>query len=201
MTRIKLCGLMAPEDARIANELMPEYVGFVYAKGSKRYRGQAVYEGLREILNPDIISVGVFKDNDPEEIADAVNSGAISVVQLHGAEDEAYIKALKDKLNVIIIKTLGVGPGFDPEKAAYCSADFLMFDTPGGGSGKTFDHSILNGIDRPFFLAGGLNPHNVGHIIETVHPYAVDVSSGIETDGKKDPKKMRAFVEAVRGCD
>lgn len=198
MTKIKLCGLMSPEDMDYVNELMPEYVGFMYVRESKRYRRQAEFMQFRERLNPKIISVGVFKDQDPALIEEAVKSGAINVIQLHGSEDESYIKGLRGKLNVNIIKAFALNDEQSAKAANESTADFILLDAPGGGSGKSFDHRLLEHVKRDYFLAGGLNPDNVAGLVKEYSPFAVDVSSGIESGNIKDHAKMRAFIRAVR---
>lgn len=198
MTKIKLCGLRRIEDIRAINELEPDYIGFVFARKSKRYvsPGEAIL--FRKSLKESIVSVGVFVDSPLEEVASIIKSGAISVAQLHGSEDEEYINVLREMADCKIIKAFGIGSKEDVLRANNSISDFCLLDTPGGGTGKTFPHNLLDYMERPYFLAGGLNSENVGELIEKYHPFGVDVSSNIETDGVKDSVKMKAFVEAVR---
>ena len=140
-------------------------------------------------------------DADIDFIADLVSCGIIDVAQLHGSENEEYIKRLRDKIantsninTCRIIKAFNINHMNSLDEAENSSADYIMLDS-GKGSGVTFDWSVLSGLTRPYFLAGGLSPDNVGEVIKTLHPYAVDVSSGVETDGVKDADKMRRFVE------
>jgi len=192
MTRIKFCGLKTLEDIFFANELLPEYVGFVFAPKSKRFVTPAQAEKLRAALDKKISAVGVFVDEKIFVVDELLNDGIIDAAQLHGSEDEIYIKNLRTLTNCPIIKAFKVDAA--TEKS---SADFILIDG-GAGDGKAFDWSLLKNFRREYFLAGGLNPENVGNAIKLLHPFAVDVSSGIETDGRKDFKKMAAFAKAVR---
>ena len=178
MTKIKLCGLTRPEDIEAANALMPDYVGFVFAEKSRRFVPPETAAGLRERLNPEIPAAGVFVDAPPEHVAELLERGTIQIAQLHGQEDEAYIRALRGLTN-----TPARGKAFVPE-------------------GEAFDWALLRDFHtRPYVLAGGLNPENAAAAIAALRPFGLDVSSGIETAGRKDPKKMEKFVRAVREAD
>ena len=120
------------------------------------------------------------------------------MAQLHGGEDEAYIRRLRRLTRKPVIQAFRMDTEEDGEKAQASSADYVLLDAGEGGTGTVFDWSLLRGVTRPYFLAGGLNPANVAGAVEILAPYAVDVSSGIETDGVKDREKMAAFVQAVR---
>ncbi len=200
MTRIKLCGLFREDDIDIANQLLPDYVGFVFAKKSRRYVDGDRARDLRTRLLRDITAVGVFVDEDPKVISGLVSDGIIDIVQLHGSEDETYIRELRKLINAPIIKAFTVNGPKDLTAADNSTADHILLDA-GQGEGKMFDHSRLISIRRPYFLAGGLTIKNVAEAVRNLRPFAVDVSSGIETDGVKDPVKMRAFVNAVRRAD
>ena len=197
MTKIKLCGLSRPCDIQTANELMPEYIGFVFAPKSKRYIDPQKAAGLKELLSSDIRSVGVFVDEAPDTVAALLNSGVIDIAQLHGGEDEAYIQRLRQRTDKPIVKAFQIKSRHDLAEAKACTADHILLDS-GAGTGNVFDWSILQDVKRPYFLAGGLSPDNVGDAVRLLHPYAVDVSSGIETDGRKDEEKAAAFIAAVR---
>lgn len=197
MTKIKLCGLSRPCDIQTANELMPEYIGFVFAPKSKRYIDPQQAARLKELLSPDIRAVGVFVDEAPDTVAALLNSGVIDIAQLHGSEDEAYIQRLRQRTDQPIIKAFQIKSRHDLAKAKACTADHILLDS-GAGTGNVFDWSVLRDVKRPYFLAGGLSPDNVGDAVRLLHPYAVDVSSGIETDGRKDEEKAAAFIAAVR---
>ena len=197
MTKIKLCGLSRPCDIQTANELMPEYIGFVFAPKSKRYVDPQKAARLKELLSSDIRAVGVFVDEAPDTVAALLNSGVIDIAQLHGSEDEAYIQRLRQRTDQPIIKAFQIKSRHDLAKATACTADHILLDS-GAGTGNVFDWSVLRDVNRPYFLAGGLSPDNVGDAVRLLHPYAVDVSSGIETDGRKDEEKAAAFIAAVR---
>ena len=201
MTNLKLCGLTRPCDIEWVNALLPDYIGFVFARKSKRYISPEVAGSLRAGLVSGITAVGVFVNEAPEAVAALLNGGIIDMAQLHGGEDEAYIQSLRRLTDKPLIKAFRVDGHADLALARASSADHILLDHGPGGTGAAFDWSVLNGFDRPFFLAGGLNPENVGKAVEALHPFAVDVSSGIETDGVKDHEKMIAFVNAVRNTN
>lgn len=196
MTAIKLCGLTREEDIKKANEVKPEYVGFVFYEKSRRNITKDKAKKLKAMLNPEIKTVGVFVDANPVEIENLYDERIIDVAQLHGNESEDYIKELQDKSIPVIKRFKGDEPG-ELIKAEKSSADMILFDV-GQGTGETFNWKLLTYIDRPFILAGGLNQENVAQAIQETNPYGVDVSSGIETDKLKDGHKMREFVNAVR---
>ena len=198
MTKIKLCGLSRPCDIEWANALMPDYIGFVFAQKSKRYVSPERAKALREGLDSNIRAVGVFVNEAPEAVADLLNTGVIDLAQLHGGEDEKYIEALRRLTDKPLIKAFRVDGPADLEKARNSSADYVLLDNGAGGTGTAFDWALLKGFDRPYFLAGGLGPGNVRQAIKALTPFAVDVSSGIETNGAKDYMKMTAFVNAAR---
>ena len=199
MTKIKLCGLKRPQDIQAANELLPAYIGFVFAPKSRRYVHPDRAEELRRMLNPGIIPVGVFVNETPETVAALLDRGIIDIAQLHGKEDAAYIRRLRQLTKKPLIQAFRVDTPADVAAAQASPADYVLLDSGAGGTGTSFDWSLLQNIQRPYFLAGGLTPENVGGAVATLHPYAVDVSSGIETDGAKDKEKMTQFVRAVRG--
>jgi tryptophan synthase beta chain len=187
------------KDIEAANALRPDYVGFVFWEKSKRnvLRQQALE--MRKALLPEIKAVGVFVDEAPEKVAALLTDGVIDIAQLHGSEDEEYIVRLRELAgDKPIIKAFVINGSSDIEAAQRCSADYLLLDS-GKGTGRTFNWELIKDaeFDRPFFLAGGLGPENVADAIKAVRPYAVDVSSGIETEGGKDPEKMKEFMLQV----
>lgn len=194
MTKIKFCGLKSLDDIYYANELLPEYIGFVFGPKSKRYITPAQAEQLRNALSKKICAVGVFVNEKFQTVAELLNAGIIDAAQLHGNEDDDYIKNLRGLTKKIIIQAFQSNNITTAEKSL---ADFILIDS-GAGGGKVFDWTLIKNLRREYFLAGGLNPDNVGDAIKILSPFAVDVSSGIETDGKKDFDKMAAFVKAVR---
>lgn len=196
--KIKLCGLTQERDIEAANQLLPEYIGFVFAKKSRRYLSPERAKQLRALLRTEISSVGVFVREEPEIVAELLQSGVIDVAQLHGGEDAAYIARLRALTDRPIIQAFRADRAENLLDAAQSRADCVLLDSGEGGTGSSFDWDVLKAFPRQYVLAGGLNPANVADAIAKLHPYAVDVSSGIETDGKKDPEKMRAFVRAVR---
>ena len=200
MTRVKMCGLRRAEDIEAANRLMPEYIGFVFAPASRRFISLEEAAALRQALSPGIRAVGVFVDEDAETVARLLESGVIDIAQLHGNEDEAYIARLKARTGKPVIRAFRVKNAEDLRAAEASPADMILLDA-GAGDGKTFDWSLLSSVSRPYFLAGGLTPENTAEAVKRYHPFAVDVSSGIETDGFKDCNKMRAFMRAVREGD
>ncbi len=201
MTRIKLCGLSRPCDIETANRLKPEYVGFVFAPKSGRYIDKEKAVTLKRLLTPGIRAVGVFVNEDPQIIAAYLNSGIIDMAQLHGSESAEYIKQLHALTDRPLIQAFRIRSERDMAAANASYADDILLDSGSGGTGTTFDWKLLERINRPYFLAGGLTAQNVTDAVRTLKPYAVDVSSGIETDGLKDRSKMTAFVTAVRAAD
>ncbi|MGI6579799.1 MAG: phosphoribosylanthranilate isomerase [Saccharofermentanales bacterium] len=197
MTKIKLCGLSRPCDIEVANELKPEYVGFVFAQKSKRYIKPETAVKLKQLLSPEIFAVGVFVNESAEKIAELLNDGVIDIAQLHGNEDEDYIRQLKLLTDKPIIKAFRIETASDIADAEQCSADYILLDS-GAGTGTVFDWNLTQGMNRPYFLAGGLGIDNVENAVKHLNPFGVDVSSGIETDGLKDKTKMAVFVAAVR---
>lgn len=197
MTKIKLCGLSRPCDIEAANRLKPDYIGFVFAPESKRYVSPAQAAALKQLLAPGIKAVGVFVNEAPETIASLLRSGVIDLAQLHGDENEDCLKRLRALTDKPILKAFRVETEQDLTEAERSTADHILLDS-GAGTGRTLDWSLLQAVQRPYFLAGGLSPDNVEQAIKTLRPYAVDVSSGIETNGVKDKEKMAAFTAAVR---
>lgn len=196
--KIKLCGLMRPSDIEAANLLHPDYVGFVFARKSRRYVSLERVKTLKELLHPDILAVGVFVDEEPDAVAAWLAAGVIDLAQLHGGEDEAYMEKLRGLTDKPIIKAFSVKGEGDIRNANESSADYVLLDAGDDGTGTAFDRELLAGMNRPYFLAGGLEPSTVGEAVRRWRPYGVDVSSGIETDGVKDADKMREFVDHVR---
>ena len=200
MTKIKLCGLSRPCDIEAANELKPDYIGFVFASKSKRYVTYEKAMELKRRLSPEIQTVGVFVNEHPQDVAKLLQNGIIDIAQLHGDEDEDYMVQLRLLTSKPIIKAFRIKNANDMKAAQQSTADYILFDS-GAGTGTVFDWGLVKSIRRPYFLAGGLDVHNVADAVKELHSFAVDVSSGIETDGVKDKIKMAAFVAAVRKED
>lgn len=219
MIKVKFCGLTRPEDIRIVNKLKPDYIGFVFYEKSKRNVTEEKARELKEKLDDSIKAVGVFVDEDENRIAGIANEKTIDTIQLHGHEDEVYIARLRKLTDAKIIKAFQIKNNLTNAEKGNCisdhsvqektntdaikrinasSADMVLVDS-GQGTGKTFDWDVLGKIERPFFLAGGLNTENIESVITGIMPYGIDLSSGIETDGIKDESKMNLIMRAVRG--
>lgn len=198
MTKIKLCGLKRACEIEWVNELKPDYIGFVFSKKSRRYVNPGEAGKLKAMLHSSIKAVGVFVDAKPEVIAGMAELEVIDAVQLHGSEDEAYLRELKRRIKIPVFQAFRITSAEDVKRAEVSSADMVLLDA-GAGCGEVFDWNLLKDMKRPYFLAGGLTPENVSQAIKSLRPYGVDASSSLETEGLKDSIKMAAFVEAVRG--
>ena len=199
--KIKICGLRTPADVAAVNAALPEYAGFIFVPMRRRYVAPAQAAILCQQLDPRIRPVGVFVDARVEEILEALEHCPLDTVQLHGSEDNDYIAMLRAAYrsrNLCIVKAFRVEGADDIRRAEASAADEILLDHGAGGTGERFDWTLLQHCRRRFFLAGGLTPDNVEDAIRVAQPYAVDVSSSLETDGRKDPEKIRRFVAAVR---
>lgn len=198
MAKIKICGLTRKEDICYVNEADPDYIGFVFAK-SRRQVDFDTAKSLKRGLNQNIKAVGVFVNEETELIERLCREDIIDIIQLHGDEDEKYIETLRCLTEKKIIKALRIGKPGDVRET---NADYALFDTyhsgSYGGTGEAFDWRLLNGCDKPFFLAGGLNINNISEAIKALSPFCVDLSSGVETDGKKDRGKIINIVNLVK---
>ncbi|MBE6508913.1 MAG: phosphoribosylanthranilate isomerase [Methanobrevibacter sp.] len=198
MVKIKICGLKRLEDIEIVNKYNPDYIGFVFAD-SKRKVSHELASKLKKNLDSNIISVGVFVDSSQDEILSLFNDGTIEIAQLHGSESEEFISGLKDKTggDLKIIKAIEMSNDINLEEYEKSEADFLLLDS-GKGSGKTFDWRLIRkNLKKEFFLAGGLNSSNICEAIKEFNPYAVDLSSSLETDGFKDENKIKEIMEVI----
>ena len=198
MVKIKICGIKRLEDIEIVNRYKPDYIGFVFAD-SKRKVSHDLARKLKDNLDSDIISVGVFVDAPEKEILEFFGEGIIEVAQLHGHESEEYISDLKDKTNgeLIIINAIEMNDEVDLLQYNDSIADYLLLDS-GKGSGKTFDWGLIRkDLKKEFFLAGGLDGENVTLAVDEFDPYAVDLSSSLETDGFKDEIKIKEIMEVI----
>lgn len=198
MTKIKLCGMSRECDIMEANRLLPDYIGFVmfFEKSYRNITPQKAAE-LKSLLDPRIKAAGVFVDAPIEKVADLLQKGIIDIAQLHGNESDEYIVQLKALTGKLVIKAFKATESGQLERAESSLADYVLLDS-GKGYGISYDFSITKQIKRPYFLAGGITIENVEAAIKEVNPYAVDISSGIETDKLKDPEKMAEFVRRVR---
>lgn len=198
MVKIKICGLRRLEDIEMVNKYKPDYIGFVFAD-SKRKVSHELAAKMKNNLSPDIVSVGVFVDAPQSEILKLYENGIIEIAQLHGRENEDYINNLKENSNekLKIIKAIEMSEDEDLSKYDDSPADYLLLDS-GKGSGKTFDWRLIrNDLKKEFFLAGGINSQNVKEAIEEFNPYAIDLSSSLETDGYKDENKIKKIMEVI----
>lgn len=199
MVKIKLCGMTREQDIEAVNRIRPDYIGFVFAPASRRYVNCERARKLRGLLDPAIRAVGVFVDENAEQVAKLLADGVIDMAQLHGHEDDTYVEKLKRMTGEPVIRAFRIKKREDLTAARSSEADRLLLDA-GAGDGMVLNWEWLRDFDRPYYLAGGLDPGNVERAITFLHPYGVDVSSGIETDGVKDAEKMQRFVETVRAC-
>ena len=198
MAKIKICGLKRLIDIEIVNKYKPDYIGFVFADSKRKVEYNLACE-MKKNLDSSIIAVGVFVDADIDEILRLFNDDIIEIAQLHGLENEDYIKCLKDKTNnkLIIINAIEISDNVDLSKYDDSLADYLLFDS-GKGSGKTFDWRFISkDLNKKFFLAGGLNQDNIPQAIKEFNPYAIDLSSSVETNGFKDENKIKKVMEAL----
>lgn len=197
-TKIKICGLKCPEDIAYVNEAKPDYCGFIieFPKSSRNVTGDQVRILIAE-LDKNIIPVGVFVNAAPERVEELLFDGTIRIAQLHGQEDDDYIRRIQKNTGSQVIKAFSVKAAQDIELALKSPADYILLDQGGGGTGQTFDWSLIPEIKRPFFLAGGLGADNMEQAVDTIRPYAVDLSSSVETDGVKDRSKILEAVSLV----
>lgn len=199
MTKIKICGLRRPQDIEAVNAARPDFAGFVVeVPGSRRSVDKRELRELAGRLEEGILSVGVFVNALPELVAELLEEGTLDLAQLHGQEDEIYMAELRRLTEKPLIQAFSIQTGQDAEQALESRADYLLLDQGRGGTGQTFDWSLLPEINRPFFLAGGLGEENLERAIRQVRPWAVDLSSSLETDGQKDPEKILRAVDLVR---
>ena len=192
MTKVKICGLSTKEAVKTAVSAGADYIGFVFAPSKRQVTVEQATE-LAKIIPTNVNKVGVFVSPSRAELLEAVDKVGLDFVQVHGqvADD------LFENLSCASIQAVQVdGDGHVPNS----QADYLLFDAPVAGSGQTFDWDQLDMTElaQPFFIAGGLNEDNVARAIQHFSPFAVDVSSGVETDGQKDHEKIRRFIERVK---
>ena len=199
MTRIKICGLSRPCDVAFVNEARPDWCGFII-DFPRSHRSVTPREALalRRQLAPGIVPVGVTVDQPVEAVAELLKSGVVDVAQLHGKEDERYLASLRAMApGHPLWKAFTLRTPDDLTAALASGADMILLDSS-KGTGQTFDWSLLRGVARPFLLAGGLTPENIPRAVRAVHPWGVDLSSGVETDRRKDRDKILAAVAAAR---
>ena len=215
--KVKMCGISKVETIPAVVEAKPDYMGLVFAPSKRQvtvdqakilveelHRGYAKKYGsdTEHDKNDTIKTVGVFVNETVDNLVTIANEANLDAVQLHGDEDETFIQSLKERTNVEVWKAIQIRTAADTEKWIDSSADMLLFDAyhkdERGGTGEVFDWSSLDAFERPFMLAGGIDSTNVARAIRTVRPYGIDISSGIETNGMKDDKKITAFTKIVK---
>lgn len=197
-TKIKFCGLRREEDVKYAASLDAGFFGFILSDRFKRYVAPEKVALMKEFVPSSAKTVGVFVDEPADYVIAASNTAKLDMIQLHGNESEAYIAEIKEKTGLPVIKMVKPVSEDDIITARQSIADLILLDSGAGGTGKVFDWSLAEKLGRDYILAGGLTPINVGDAVERLKPFAVDVSSGVETEGIKDFSKMKAFAAEVR---
>ena len=197
--KIKICGLKRIEDVISVNVAEPDYCGFIFnVSGSRRSIGAEQLNILVDMLNPEIVPIGVFVNEKTDVILRIVRESGIRMVQLHGQENGEIIHTIQSKAQVPVIKAVSVRSKEDVRSAVLSPADYLLFDCGEGGTGQTFDWNLLEDIPRPYFMAGGIGTHNMEEVLRRFSPFALDVNSSVETDRQKDGKKILAAVRMLR---
>lgn len=197
---VKICGITNEDDALFAVAMGADAVGFVFAPSTRQIAPQKVYDITRR-LPPEILTVGVFRDEHPSRVIDIVNKSGVRAAQLHGHETPSDVAAVAAQIRWVI-KAFAAG-SVDARRADQFGTDFVLVDAATPGSGTMFDWSLADEVpDGPrLILAGGLNPDNVASAVRQVRPWGVDVSSGVEkSPGKKDALKVKAFIERARSA-
>ena len=198
MTKIKICGLTSIDDILTVNEYQPDYVGFVFAKKSRRFISAKQAARFKQHLSKQITAVGVFVNEPKERVAELLNQNIIQIAQLHGNETDQEIVWIKQQTEKPVIKAVSMHRKDDIPYWQKSSADYLLFDNGTGGTGMAFDWNLLTESDKPYFLAGGIHSGNLAKAL-TKDAYAIDLSSGVETNGTKDPDKIAEIIRMVRG--
>lgn len=198
--KIKICGLRIPSDVDAVNQALPDMTGFIFDSTRRRYIDPKDAEILRQSLDPSIEPIGVFVNATPQEIADVLSICKVTTIQLHGQESYDDIESIrKANPNVQIIKAYKVDTADNLDIARNSPADIVLLDHGIGGTGESFDWSLLKNFERPFILAGGISADNAALAIQLTNPYALDASSSVETDGHKDAGKVLRLVQTIRG--
>ena len=205
--KIKTCGLFREEDIDYANELKPDYIGFVFAESKRKVSVEKAYN-LKNKLDKEIKAVGVFVNDNLDFILNLIKEKIIDIIQLHGNEGKDFLDNLKTKTNAKIIKFIPVENTDSILKSVDMPADFILLDNLKGGVGKTFNWNYLKEafelnkiffkiFGKKYFLAGGLNKENIGEALK-FNPYCMDLSGGLETDGIKDFEKMKYIINIAK---
>ena len=197
---VKICGVTNEDDALFAVAMGADAVGFVFAPSPRQVAAQVVYDITRR-LPPEILTVGVFRDEHPDRVLDIMNRAGLKAAQLHGHETPSMVAELSAQVRWVI-KAVVAGTG-DATRADRFGTDMILVDAPNPGSGTVFDWSMVDDLPEGprYILAGGLNPDNVAAAVARVNPWGVDVSSGVEkSPGRKDPLKVKAFIDRARAA-
>lgn len=199
MAKLKICGLTCEEDIAAVNEVKPDFAGFVIeVPGRKRSLTAKQVKVLVKGLDKNILPVGVFVNAAPELPISLLRDGTLWAAQLHGDEDEEYIEKIQNMTGKPVIKAFSIKTPEDVQRALRSPADYILLDQGTGGTGEPFDWTLVPPVRRPFFLAGGIGPENIRRAIGTLHPWAVDMSSGLENEGRKDPAKLRQITGMLK---
>lgn len=197
---VKICGITSEDDALFAVAMGADAVGFVFAPSSRQIAAQQVYDITRR-LPPEILTVGVFRDEHPDRVIDTVNRSGVKAAQLHGHETRAMVEDVAAQVRWVIKAVVAGSP--DASMAHQFGTDMILVDAPTPGSGKVFDWTLIDDLPEGprYILAGGLTPDNVALAVDRAQPWGVDVSSGVErAPGRKDPLKVKAFIERARAA-
>lgn len=201
--RIKMCGLRRPDEIIYANECLPDYIGFVFAESRRKVSGEEAKK-LGEQLDPLVKKVGVFVNEPLRSLISISEEAGLDIIQLHGDEDDEYIREVRHKTGKEIWKAVRVRTAKDIQAAQELPADKLLLDSFSEesyeGTGKVMDFAVLDQaeIRKPYFIAGGLTVDNLPVILRNTEPYGIDISSGIETGGVKDREKMRKVIQLCK---
>ncbi len=198
MSKIKICGLFRKEDTEFVNEAKPDYCGFIlhFPKSHRSLEPEKAKE-LRQYIDSSVRVVGVFVNQPPEYVIQTADTVGLQVIQLHGNEDDDYIRKVQSESKLPVWKAFRIRNREDLIWAAGCAADMVLLDN-GYGTGEVFDWSVVTEFERPFILAGGLTAENIPDAIKSLNPEIVDLSSGVETDKRKDREKILRAVKAAR---
>jgi phosphoribosylanthranilate isomerase len=202
--KVKICGITSVGDAEEAVEAGADMLGLMFYPGSPRHITEELAQAIERRLPPFIIRVGVFADQEPEDVYSAMHKCGLNLLQFHGRETPEYCR----QFGMMTIKAFRIRAAASLKEIPPYQTDAYLLDSyvagKAGGTGETFNWELAveaGKLGKPIFLAGGLTPENVAEAVQRVHPFGVDVSSGVEqSPGKKDPKKMRAFIAAVRSA-
>ncbi len=197
---VKICGITNEDDALFAVAMGADAVGFIFAPSTRQVAAQQVYDITRR-LPPEILTVGVFRDEHPDRVVDTIHRAGLKAAQLHGHETPAMVEDVASRVRWVI--KVVEGGSADAARADRFGTDLVLVDAPGGGSGKVFDWSSWDDLPEGprYILAGGLHPDNVAEAVARLDPWGVDVATGVEREpGRKDPLRVKAFIERARAA-